>query len=234
MSTDFNKVANDVAQGGAWTDDKLDQPLDWAGETGSSHAAIDATKTYPTKTYEEIEQDILKDANLTQDTINTITTRVERALLRSSGSSNKTLIQLVDGQVEEHRTIIRDWIAGQNKKIHDLEERLKDIDLSHISRLDEKISSMEHKIETLVGSITQYGPEEVRVLHEAHNIIKARQSSDVGDTDEPSIYGRMEKRMEDLTAQLRAVEPFADQAITRTVKSAQIKPNIMKKFGRMM
>jgi hypothetical protein len=232
--SDFNRIAAEVNKGGIWADENLDQPIDWAGETGSSAAAIDKEVIHTPKTHKAIEAEVLASASVTSDVINIITSRVEQALLRSSGSAEKTIVQMVEAKLFAHSDKIKKWIDGQNTRLAELENQLKDTKSSQIDKLDERIASIELKIDSVIGSITQHGPEEARVLHEAYQIIKDRKSSDDGDRSEPSVYNRMEQRLGSLNEQLRAIEPFADSGIKAKVTEVVNARQVRKKFGRMM
>lgn len=100
--------------------------------------------------------------------------------------------------------------------------------------MDEQIASIEQKLAAIIGSITQHGAEEARLIHEAHKAIMERQSTDDDDTSQPSVIARMEKRVEGLSAHLRELEPLAEQSLRVVEDETAHKRQLKKKFGRMM
>jgi hypothetical protein len=231
---DFNKEAINVSKGGIWADENLEQSLDWNGESGSERASVDKDIVRTPRTYEEVNSDVLSSAQITSDVINIITARVEKSILRSSGSAEQTIIQMVDAKLDQHGKLVRKWIDGQNTRLMSMEEMMKDSKQPQIDRLDEKLASLELKIDSVIGNMTQHGPEEARMLHEAYKIITERRSSDDVDASEPSIYERMEKRIGSLNEQLKAIEPFANDGIKAKVVEAKSSANVRRRFGKMM
>jgi hypothetical protein len=231
---DILEQAHDLAKGGVWSDQNLDDPIDWKGETGSDKAAIDSSVIRTPKTKIEVDKDVLEAAGVTQDVLNVISNRVEANILKISGASSQTIIQMVESKIAVNTDHVQSWLTSQNARISDMETRLQDTNSTHIKRLDEKLISLENKIDALTGAITQHGAQEARVIHEAYKIISERHTTDDGSDPEPSVFNRMQARAEALSDHLRTIEPLAivaDQHVQ--VKVAHI-ANVRRKFGKMI
>jgi TolA-binding protein len=204
------------------------------GEAGSEKAAIGAEVIRQPKSKNEVEKEVLSSASITPDVLGIITSKVENNILRSSGSSSQTIIQLVESKLAGHNDEVQTWLTKQNGRLSSMESTLTDNNQSQIRKLEEKIASLEGKIEAMTGALTLHGAEESRMIHEAYKIITERRSTDDGSTSEPSILQRMETRDLALQDHLRKLEPTADSAIAAVKSTAQRRQHIVKKFGRMM
>jgi hypothetical protein len=232
---DIVAQVNSVKQGGVWNDNNLEESLDWQGEEGSSKAAIDEDKTYTPQTRQELENEELAELNITPDQLIAISARVERTLLRTSGAENQTLIQMVDERMQKQRDEIEKWINKQSERLALIESTSDDASKSAIARLDEKIATLEFKIETLIGNSFKHGAEETRVIHEAYKLLLERKSSDTADdVSEPSQFQRMNSRLEALNEHMRALEPIADSGVDAVKTSVVQKSRARAKFGKMM
>jgi hypothetical protein len=226
--------ARNAYNGGIWKDENLEESIDWMGEAGSEKAAIGAEVIRQPKSKNEVEKEVLSSASITPDVLGIITSKVENNILRSSGSSSQTIIQLVESKLAGHNDEVQTWLTKQNGRLSSMESTLTDNNQSQIRKLEEKIASLEGKIEAMTGALTLHGAEESRMIHEAYKIITERRSTDDGSTSEPSILQRMETRDLALQDHLRKLEPTADSAIAAVKSTAQRRQHIVKKFGRMM
>jgi len=223
-----------IAEGGIWNDKNVEESLDWAGETASADAAIDSTVIHQPKSHKEVEQDVLSTANIGADIVNIITSRVEKSLLRSSGSSENSLLQMIESRLKQHDERVGRWMDSQEKRLSQIESDSKESRQNSIDKLDEKIAILENKIGVVIGSITQHGPEETRLIHEAYKIIMDRKAADEDGDSEPSIYARMDSRVEELNRQMRALEPHSAQGSRAVIDNKRQEMTVRKKFGRMM
>lgn len=232
-AVNITKVVTDLATGGIWSDDNLAQSLDWEGDTGSVDAAIDQTKTHVQRTPQEIEQQLFKDKGLDTDTLNAITAKVERIILRSSGSEKLTLLTMVDGKLDEAKKEIEVWLKQHSERVASMEGKLDTGRREAVEKLDERLASLEFRVEALAGSITAHGAEEARMIQEAYAIIKDRKATEEeGETgSEPSIFQRMEDRSKVLADQLTKLEPIAAQ-LPLVRPSGTTGKSAKKKFGR--
>jgi hypothetical protein len=232
---DIKAAAQDLLKGGTWKDEALDQSLDWQGDNGSIAASVDEKKTYEPKTHVEIENELYKEHSISPEVIAFITKSVEKSLLRSSGSENKTLVQMVESTMARTKDEIEAWMTNSEKRLAAVESEAKSSGAATIARIDEHIAALEIQLQTLAGSVVQYGAEETRLLHEAHKVIMTRKTSDPpDDTSEPSIYDRMEKRLGALNQQLKQLEPMADRGFEAVQNAAAQRSNVRKKFGKLM
>jgi outer membrane murein-binding lipoprotein Lpp len=229
---DANQEAQEVYEGGTWKDENLAESIEWAGDKGSSSAAVDSNKTHIPKTHGKIEEEILTAAQVTTDVLNTIVARVERSLLKSSGSSANTLTQMVEGRLKTLSDETKTWFDNVSSRISKIEEQTKDQQTDQVSKLNEKIASLEFKLDSIAGAITQHGPEEARMIQEAYRIITERRSSDADDVSDPSIITRLEKRTEVLRDSAIQYEPFVDSAIKARTTEINDKARVLRKFGR--
>lgn len=234
-ASDIQKAAEDAVRGGIWTDKALEQSLDWQGDQGSPAASIDERKTHRPRTKIEIEEEILAEHKISAEVIAFITEKVEKNILRSSGAENKTIIQMVEARIAEHSDKIEKWLNEQSARLSLVEASKSSSNENAIARLDEKIASIEFKLDTLASNIVGHGPEEARMIQEAHREIMKRKTTDAGDNESDlSIYQRMDDRVAELTTQVKNLEPFIDDIHATKIATVSQKQSIRKKFGKMI
>jgi outer membrane murein-binding lipoprotein Lpp len=141
---------------------------------------------------------------------------------------------MVDSKLKDQQDATRKWTSAQSARLDAIEEATKDSNTSLIAKLDEKIASLEHKLDALANSITAHGTEETRMISEAYRIIKDRKATEEEVTSEPSVYDRMEARVETLNASLRNLEPALMTSAVSTQVKPEIKARVRGKFGKMM
>lgn len=236
-----NEVAREqqtVAKGGVWSDENLEQSLDWQGETVGADASIDSAKTYTPKTTEETTSEILTSAKISPDVINAVTQRVERQILAGKSSGHNSLIELVQKAMQDETAKVEAWLTAQEKRIGTLtatQARQMDVRQADLDRLDEKIRVMEEKISALIAETTTGKTEEFAVLNEAAKILKDRRATEEMETEStPSIINRMELRTEQLNEQLRTLEPYVAAADRTVVQQASRPAAARRKFGKVM
>lgn len=227
-----------VSKGGIWSDENLEQPLDWAGDTGSIHASENERASHTPKTQRQIEKEILREASINDDVINIIVNRVALSVQQVQLTAIKEEIATMTRTSDEHRAVVDEWMKAQAKRQKESEERNKIDSSSDIRRLDEQLATLENKILELTRLITTRGAEEVMMIQEAHKIIKDRQAIEESEVaSEPSVIGRMNDRMTNLTSILKGMEPDIEKAFSPSAvaSSSSVAPKrvIVKKFGRM-
>jgi len=223
-----------AVKGGIWSEENLEQSLDWAGESGSSKAALLSDVTHSPKSRRQIENEVLEANSVSAEVLAIIVSRVQQSILSASGSAEQTLIQMVDDKISRHSKEVQQWMDAQGTRIVEVESKTKESSSLKYDKLEERLVALEFKVDALTGSITTHGAEETRMIHEAYKIISERRSTDDGETSEPSIYGRMEQRLTNLQDQLKSIEPLADKGLQASVTLAKQKVNVRSKFGRMM
>jgi leucyl aminopeptidase len=223
-----------VAKGGLWTDDNLDQPLDWQGETGSTLAAEGETTTHTPRTARQLEKEILSKANIDDEVLSIITSRIADRFKTAQFEAIALEFDKMTKSMEEHRATVEEWMNAQSQWRKESEEQHKNTESSGLRRLDEQVATIEDKIAELLRLVTSRGAEEVEMIHEAHKIIKDRQAVEESEiSSEPSIIGRMQARVQSLNESLRTIEPHAIEAYERGKTTAVAKKAIVKKFGRL-
>jgi uncharacterized coiled-coil protein SlyX len=222
-----------LAEGGIWTDENLDQGTDWKGETGSEAAAEDAKKVHLPQSGKRIEEQILQKSGVTSDVLNTIVRRVESALLKSSGSGESSLLQMMEKALAANSDKISDWLRAQEKRVDLIEKHSTTTHEKQIEKLDERIALLEQKIDVMIGSMTAHGAEEARMIKEAYDIIKNRQAVEESDVQsEPSVIQRMETRVGELSTQLQKIEPIAAAATIKRANESVNRASIFKKMNK--
>jgi len=219
-----------IAEGGVWSDENIMESLEYAGESGSAHAAENALATHPQLTSAQIDAKILEQANIDPAMIAAITARVEARL---SSSLMSVMTNRENAMTASNRSVeskVDTWIEklSTEMKSQGLTAAARD----ELARLEERIAQLEQKLDAVVKTVTTHGPEEVRMIQEAYRIIKDRRAVEESDiASEPSVVARMASRTEAITEQLRVLEPVVETARLATVNTAAQR---RKKFGRMI
>jgi flagellar biosynthesis chaperone FliJ len=235
---DVQQQGESYAQGGIWTNENLDESLDWTGDTGGTAAATDKFITHSPKTKKQIEEDILAESHITPEVLSVISSQIESRLFNKGNDHESSLMNIVstlDQRVSDNDRHIRLWREQVDKDI----AKIGAADTSELtlqfSRIEEKLSAMEQRMDAITANIVPHGAEEARMIHEAYEIIKTRRATDESDTgrSEPSIFARFEKRIDVLNEQTKSLEPQFDRTVERIGQSVDKKRRALNKFGRL-
>jgi uncharacterized coiled-coil protein SlyX len=227
-----------VAIGGIWTDENLDQTLDWQGETTGGVAAEQSSVTHTPQTPEQINTQLLDRANITSDVLGAIIARVEKKIVGGKNSGHSSILEMIETAMANESRKVHEWLESQDKKLSAVTENLSSsqtVKQSDIDRLDEKLRILEEKISAIITESTAHKTEEFTIINEAAKIIKDRRATEELEVEStPSILGRMETRADQLNTQLRSLEPYVASAHKSVIAAAQRPAAVRRKFGKQM
>jgi small-conductance mechanosensitive channel len=232
----FDSENKALKEGGIWSDKNVEESLDWQGETGGSAASEEKFVTHTPKTKKEIESEILRESQITPEIISIISSQVEsRFLQKQAGdeSSMMSILHTLNQKFADNDKSIRAWRSQVDQDLSKMNSAPSDWDLQ-INQINEKVLSLEHKIDALIASIAPQGAQEARMIQEAYEIIKNRQATEESDTgaSDPSIFARFEQRVDVLRQQTQMLEPQFETTAERQVASVDRRKRLLNKLGR--
>jgi len=240
MDQTLANVARTV-KGGDWADDEGDiLPDDWKGEQGSPEASTDVHKTYKPMTESEQEDEILEENHMSPEVLSIVSARVfEEVEKRFQGGGDfHSHLRKLDDRMRGNQADIESWREQITRELASLKKPSNQPDAleATLARINERLTSIEFRLQGITSEITQRGPDEVRALNEAIAIIKSREANEEEGTpadniSEPSILGRLEASRDKLTQNLRSFEPYV-QATPLAPTVASSAAALRKKFSK--
>jgi len=229
--TTLDQVA-EIQEGGVWTSTNLLGEETWTGEaaTTSSNEPREHTTITP-KTPAQEDKELLVSVLKNPDFISALLRELERTMLKQSGRSPHTsLLQQVTNEREEAVQRVREWVAA-TQQTHSVSEHEDSKETqAKMKSLEEKIISLELKIEELMTTAVTQKSQEKEMIDEAYKILQERRREDIGSERTPSEVTRMEQRTIELDRQIARM-----QEITPTMSTSPktVAAKNKKKFGSL-